>query len=149
MWATGRCRATGRSGIAGRFGSTKHDAGGLTLCRQAGEIGSETRVMQCLVWLLNKLKPLSPPRLPLRLVRFGSSTGCIVHQSEGGASIRLVFWSELWASSTTHSTNTDCCGSERWPKIDHLSRMPKEVRVGPPFSRRSSRGQAFGLLSCH
>ena len=94
MWANGS-----RSGDVGRFDevgagmccSTKHDAGGLTLCRQAAESGAKTRVMQCLMWLLNKLKPSSRPRLPLRLERFGSSTGCIVHQSEGGASIRLAF----------------------------------------------------------
>ncbi len=108
-------RATGRSGDVGRFEevgagmccSTKHDAGGLTLCRQAAESGAETRIMQCLMRLLNKLKPLSPPRLPLRLERFGSSTGCIVHQSEGGASIRLAFRLELWARST-HGTKADC-----------------------------------------
>ena len=110
MWANGS-----RSGDVGRFEevgagmccSTKHDAGGLTLCRQAAESGAETRIMQCLTRLLNKLKPLSPPRLPLRLERFGSSTGCIVHQSEGGASIRLAFRLELWARST-HGTKADC-----------------------------------------
>lgn len=120
-------RATGRSGDVGRFEevgagmccSTKHDAGGLTLCRQAAESGAETRIMQCLMRLLNKLKPLSPPRLPLRLERFGSSTGCIVHQSEGGASIRL-------ASRLN-------CG------LDLLT-APKQI---------ASRGQAFGLFSCH
>ena len=99
--------------------STKHDAGGLTLCRQAAESGAETRIMQCLTWLLNKLKPLSSPRLSLRLERFGSSTGCIVHQSEGGASIRLAFRLN--------------CG------LDLLT-APKQI---------ASRGQALGLFSCH
>jgi hypothetical protein len=122
MWANGS-----RSGDVGRFDevgagmccSTKHDAGGLTLCRQAAESGAKTRVMQCLMWLLNKLKPSSRPRLPLRLERFGSSTGCIVHQSEGGASIRLAFRLN--------------CG------LDLLT-APKQI---------ASRGQAFGLFSCH
>jgi len=119
--------ANGSRGVAGRFDevgagmccSTKHDAGGLTLCRQAAESGAETRIMQCLTWLLNKLKPLSSPRLSLRLERFGSSTGCIVHQSEGGASIRLAFRLN--------------CG------LDLLT-APKQI---------ASRGQALGLFSCH